>query len=94
MTPEQAKFGVRVRTTVDWPGVPAGSEGIIIEDYKTGVMVMVAWLGTDLKDGFSKQDLVYLELSPKNADRALNEAITTHDDLAWRIEHPNFGGTS
>ena len=93
MTPEQAKFGVRVRTLVDWPGVPAGSEGIIIEDYKTGVMV--AWLGMDRKDGFNKQDLAYyLELHEKYAAEILDEAITEHDALAWRIEHPNFGGTS
>ena len=41
MTVDQACIGNRVRTLVDWPEVPAGTEGVIDEDYGTGVMV--AW---------------------------------------------------
>lgn len=92
MTPEQARVGVRIRTLVAWPEVPAGTEGVIDEDYGTGVMV--AWVGNGMRDGFSKEDLKYLEVDPKYAAEALDQAIARHDDMEWRIEHPNFGGTS
>lgn len=112
MTPEQARVGVRIRTLVEWSLVAAGTEGVIDEDYGTGVMV--AWdtpgqplpenyishsdprLRTRnlLRDGFSKEDLKYLELDPKYAAEALDHAITKHDNMEWDIEHPNFGGTS
>lgn len=41
----EARIGVRVKTLVDFSGVPKGTEGVIDEDYGTGVMV--AW---DLPD--------------------------------------------
>lgn len=40
-----AEVGTRVRTKVAFSGIPAGTEGVIDEDYGTGVMV--AW---DLPD--------------------------------------------
>jgi hypothetical protein len=41
ITREQAKIGKRVKSNVDFSGVPAGTEGVIDEDYGSGVMV--AW---------------------------------------------------
>jgi len=41
MTIEQASIGARVRSLRAFVGVPAGTEGIIDEDYGTGVTV--AW---------------------------------------------------
>jgi hypothetical protein len=37
----EARIGVRVKSLVDFSGVPKGTEGVIDEDYGTGVMV--AW---------------------------------------------------
>lgn len=41
----EERVGVRVKSLVDFSGVPKGTEGVIDEDYGTGVMV--AW---DLSD--------------------------------------------
>jgi hypothetical protein len=61
MTPEQATVGTRVRALVKFFRVPAGSEGVIDEDYGTGVMV--AWdLPHKIRDGFDKEtELHFLE---------------------------------
>lgn len=45
MTEQEATIGTRVRTLVPFSGVPKGTEGIIDEDYGTGLTV--AW---DLPD--------------------------------------------
>lgn len=45
MSPEEARIGTRVKSNVDFSGVPAGTQGVIDEDYGTGVTV--AW---DLPD--------------------------------------------
>jgi hypothetical protein len=49
MMVEQAKLNVRVKTLVEWSGVPIGTQGVIDEDYGTGVTV--AW---DLPFGIVK----------------------------------------
>lgn len=88
MTPEQAKVGVRVRTLVAWPLVPAGTAGVIDHDYRTGVMVRwdIPRQGFQpIMDGFSKKDLKYLEVDPKYETEILDRAITKHDDLERRI---------
>ena len=41
----EAIVGTRVKSLVDFAGVPKGTEGIIDEDY--GIGIMIAW---DLKD--------------------------------------------
>ncbi len=41
MKAEQAKVGARVMSRVEFSGVPIGTEGVIDQDYGTGVMV--AW---------------------------------------------------
>ena len=45
MTAGEAKVGVRIRSLVNFSGIPKGTEGVIDEDYQTGVMI--AW---DLPD--------------------------------------------
>ena len=45
MTEHEATLGTRVRTLVAFSGVPEGTEGVVDEDYVTGVTV--AW---DLPD--------------------------------------------
>ena len=45
MNRSQVTIGLRVRITMDFSGVPKGTEGVIDENYTTGVMV--AW---DLPD--------------------------------------------
>ena len=45
MDVSEARVGTRVRSLVDFSGVPKGTEGILDEDYVTGVTV--AW---DLPD--------------------------------------------
>lgn len=74
----EARIGVRIKSLVDFSGVPKGTEGVIDEDYGTGVMV--AWDLPDqplpkdylvssfrrknvLRDGFNKKDeLHFLEI--------------------------------
>lgn len=114
MISEQARVGTHVRTLVAWYGVPAGTEGVIDEDAKTGVVI--AWdspiqrlpegytsrsdprflTRNLLRSWFRKQDLSYLEVDPKDAAEALDQAIIEHDDLERRIARNdfNFGGTS
>lgn len=41
MTKDQAQVGTRIRSLVPFAGVPRGTEGVIDQDYGTGVMV--AW---------------------------------------------------
>lgn len=45
MTIGEISIGKRVKTNRGWAGVPVGTEGVIIEDYGTGIMV--AW---DMQD--------------------------------------------
>jgi len=75
----EARVGVRVRSLRHFSGIPAGTEGVIDEQYDGGFMV--AWDRAEaplpagysaydgrwmietgiLRDGFSHQELVYLE---------------------------------
>lgn len=41
MTIDEATVGTRVRSTLEFAGVPKGTEAVIDEDYGTGVMI--AW---------------------------------------------------
>ncbi len=45
MTKAEARIGTRIRSLRDFAGVPKGTEGVIDEDYGSGVMI--AW---DLPD--------------------------------------------
>lgn len=77
-----ARIGTRVSTLVDFCGVPKGTQGVIDEDYGSGVTI--AWDLPDhplppgyrqydgkpmiqtgiLRDGFSLDELHYLEVAP------------------------------
>jgi hypothetical protein len=61
MTSEQAIVGTRVKALVGFSGVPRGTEGVIDEDYGTGVTV--AWDGppgfAKLPEGYRKYDGKY-----------------------------------
>ena len=79
MLESEATVGRRVRTVRAFSAVPAGSEGVIDDDYGSGVMV--AWdlpdqplppgymaydgqpacLSGILRDGFSYDELIYLQ---------------------------------
>jgi len=41
MTEQEAKTGTRIKSLVEFTGVPKGTEGVIDEDYGNGVMI--AW---------------------------------------------------
>ncbi len=45
MLASEATVGARVRTRMRWPGVPEGSEGMIVQAYEGGYLI--AW---DLAD--------------------------------------------
>ena len=59
MTREEAQIGLRVRSLVEFSGVPKGSQGVIDEFYDGGLMV--AWdlrppLGKPLPPGYRQHD--------------------------------------
>ena len=77
ITKEQAKVGTKVKSNVEFAGVPKGTHGIIDEDYGTGVMIAWEPLPKDykeydgkwacvsgiLRDGFDKRgELIFLDL--------------------------------
>lgn len=41
ITQKQAIVGTKVKSNIDFSGVPSGTEGVIDDDYGTGVMI--AW---------------------------------------------------
>ncbi len=61
MTRDEAQVGVRVKTTVAFGRLPKGSEGVIDQDYGSGVMV--AWDGPPgfnrLPPGYRRWDGVW-----------------------------------
>lgn len=63
MTEKDAKVGTRVRALQDFSGVPRDTEGIIDEDYGSGVTVAWDLPGQPiiLREGFNKStELHYL----------------------------------
>ena len=52
MTTHEACIGTRVRTNVALSGIPRWSEGVIDEDYGTGVMVAWDLPGRPLPSGY------------------------------------------
>lgn len=50
---DEARIGVRIKSLVDFSGVPKGTEGVIDEDYNTGVMVAWDLLDQPLPKGYS-----------------------------------------
>jgi hypothetical protein len=60
MTKAEANIGTRVRTLMDFAGVPKGTEGVIDQDYKHGVMVAWDLPGRPLPAGYSKYSAAYV----------------------------------
>lgn len=52
MKAEQAQLGRRIRTLIDFSGVPQGTEGVIDQDYGSGVMVAWDLLDRPLPAGY------------------------------------------
>lgn len=53
---EEAQIGVRVRTTVPFAGIAPNTEGVIDEDYITGVMVAWDLPNSPLPEGYSEHN--------------------------------------
>lgn len=59
----EVQVGERVMTLSDWPGVPAGTKGSVVEIYNIGRShhgISIEWDGKDIADGFSEDELEYL----------------------------------
>lgn len=56
MKAEEARIGTRVRTLVGFSGVPRHCEGVIDEDYGSGVMVAWDQPDTPLPPGYREYD--------------------------------------
>lgn len=56
MTQDEATVGRRVRAIHAFSGVPAGTEGVIDEDYGTGVTVAWDLPGRPLPKGYTRHD--------------------------------------
>ena len=56
MITEQARVGTRIRTLQEFSGVPQGCEGVIDEDYGTGVMVAWDLADSPLPVGYRQYD--------------------------------------
>lgn len=55
--PNGYEIGTRVQTMQDWPGVPKFTEGLIIEDYGTGVTVAWNRPHNPLPDNMTPQEI-------------------------------------
>ena len=53
---DEAVIGTRVESLIDFSGVPCGAQGVIDEDYGTGVMVAWDLLKQPLPAGYRKHD--------------------------------------
>jgi hypothetical protein len=56
MKQSQAILGTRVKTNQEFYGVPLGTEGVIDEDYGTGVMVAWDLSNHPLPEGYHRHD--------------------------------------
>lgn len=56
MIEAEAKVGTRIRTLRAFVSVPEGTEGVIDEDYETGVMVAWDLKDQPLPDGYHRHD--------------------------------------
>lgn len=56
MNSEEAQIGARVRTMVPFSGIAVNTEGVIDEDYVTGVMIAWDLPNNPLPEGYSEHD--------------------------------------
>lgn len=75
---EQCTPGDRLMTLADWPSVPAGSRGTVLELYHQGIMIN--WDDVDINDGFSDEDLQYIVFATKKHPKVDPEVYNEKDD--------------
>lgn len=56
MMPYEVRIGLRVKSLRGFVGVPMGTEGVIDEEYDTGVMVAWDLPGSPLPPGYQRHD--------------------------------------
>jgi hypothetical protein len=78
MNPSEALVGTRVICTVPFCDVPMGTEGVIDEDYGTGVMI--AW---DLKNQPLPSGYVAYDGRPAIQTRILRDGFDKEKELKW-----------
>lgn len=52
----EVRIGLRAKSLRDFSGVPMGTEGVIDEEYDTGIMIAWDLPGNPLPVGYSKYD--------------------------------------
>jgi hypothetical protein len=83
MTIKEATVGTRVRALMDFSGVPTGTQGVVDEDYGTGVMI--AW---DLPDGRLPQGYAKHDGQPMIKTGILRDGFDKETELQYleRVE--------
>ena len=76
MTKDQIKIGQRVKTLRAFYGVPLGTEGVLDEDYGTGIMVAWDLKASPLPAGYSAYDGV-----PAIRSRILRDGFAKDTEL-------------
>lgn len=61
---EQCRVGDKCMVLADFFELPAGTKGEIVEIYDGGVMVY--WKDLGIRDGFSRDELIYLAFGTKS----------------------------
>lgn len=77
---EQAVVGQRVRSLLEFSGVPKGTEGIIDEDYGTGVMVAWNLPNMPLPPEYTRFDP---DLAMNERPYLLRDGFNKRDDLEY-----------
>lgn len=78
MTQDEAQVGVRVKALRPFQGVPEGTEGVIDQDYETGVMV--AW---DLPEHPLPEGYVAYDGKPAIATGILRDGFDKGNELQF-----------
>ena len=78
MNQDQIKIGQRVKTLRAFCGVPLGTEGVLDEDYGTGVMIAWDMADSNLPAGYSAYDGV-----PAVRSGILRDGFDKDDELQF-----------
>jgi len=78
MTVSEAVVGQRVRSLVDFSGIPKGTDGVIDEDYGRGVMI--AW---DYPKGVLPAGYHEYDQKPAVQTRIVRDGFNKTDELQW-----------
>jgi hypothetical protein len=74
----EVTIGTRVKSLVDFSAVPKGTEGVIDEDYGTGVMI--AW---DLPDSPLPEDYVVYDDRPAIVSGILRDGFDKETEIEF-----------